>query len=105
MILPVSLIFEYLLILPNSIADAEIAAGVEHTAKDKLEKVDKKTSVEKTPNGDIIYNFATDPLLMTAPLKGENVTLTIDTAVQHVCEQELYKAISKFCTSRRRVFI
>ena len=85
--------------------DAEIAAGVEHTAKDKLEKVDKKTSVEKTPNGDIIYNFATDPLLMTAPLKGENVTLTIDTAVQHVCEQELYKAISKFKAFRGFVVV
>ena len=85
--------------------DAEIAAGVEHAAKDKLEKVDKKTSVEKTPNGDIIYNFATDPLLMTAPLKGENVTLTIDTAVQHVCEQELYKAISKFKAFRGFVVV
>ena len=85
--------------------DAEIAAGVEHTAKDKLERVDRKTSVEKTPNGDIIYNFATDPLLMTAPLKGENVTLTIDTAVQHVCEQELYKAIAKFKAFRGFVVV
>lgn len=84
--------------------DAEIAAGVEQSAKEKLERVDKK-SIEKTPNGDIIYNFATDPLLTTAPLKGENVTLTIDTAVQHVCEQELYKAIAKFKALRGVVIV
>ena len=85
--------------------DAEIAAGVEQSAKEKLERVDRKSSVEKTPNGDIIYNFATDPLLTTAPLKGESVTLTIDTAVQHVCEQELYKAISKFKALRGVVIV
>ncbi len=73
--------------------DADIASGVEETAKDKLEMVDKQPKVEKTPKGDIIYDFDTDPLATTRPVKGENVTLTIDTAIQHICEQELYKMI------------
>jgi len=85
--------------------DAEISAGVEYSAKDKLEKVDNKVAVEKTPKGDIIYNFGTDPLATIVPLKGEDVTLTIDTAVQHICEQELYKVISKFNAYRGAVIV
>ncbi len=74
-------------------ADADISSGIELIAKDKLERVDKKVNIEKTPSGDIIYDVMTDPAMTTAPLKGETVTLTIDSAIQHTCEAELSKMI------------
>ena len=43
--------------------------------------------VEKTPEGNVIYNFTTDPVAVIEPAKGEDVTLTIDTAIQHICEK------------------
>lgn len=76
--------------------DADQASGVEDTAKDKLESVDKALGVEITPKGKIIYNINTDPIAATKPIKGQDVTLTIDAAVQHVCEKALMKAIQKF---------
>ncbi len=85
--------------------DADIAAGVELTAKNKLELVENNVSLEKTPKGDIIYDFNTDPLATTRPVKGKDVTLTIDTAIQHVCEQELYKVIYKTKALRGTVIV
>ena len=63
--------------------DADIASGVELTAKDQLEHVEKNVQTERTPDGNIIYNFSTDPVATTSPLKGKSLTLTIDTAIQH----------------------
>lgn len=74
-------------------AEADVSSGIEYTCRDKLEKADKRVEFEKTPNGNIIYNLNTDPLATTTPASGENVTLTIDTAIQHVCETELNKAV------------
>lgn len=74
-------------------ADADVAAGIELTAKDKLEEVEQDVNFEKTPDGDIIYEVNTDPAATTAPLRGKSITLTIDSAIQHVCEVELNKAI------------
>lgn len=85
--------------------DADIAAGVELTAKNKLELVDNNVPLEKTPKGDIIYGFNTDPLATTRPVKGKDVTLTIDTAIQHICEQELYKVINKTKALRGTVIV
>jgi len=85
--------------------DADISSGVEQTAKDKLELVENNVQVEKTPKGDIIYDFGTDPLATTRPMKGKNITLTIDTAIQHVCEQELYKSINKTKALRGTVIV
>lgn len=85
--------------------DADIASGVELTAKDKLEYVESNRQLQKTPKGDIIYDFATDPLTTTAPMKGKNITLTIDTAIQHVCEQELYKSIYRTKALRGTVIV
>ena len=82
-----------------------ISAGVEYTAKDILERTPPVKSVEKTPTGNVIYNFSTDPLAIVEPPKGESVTLTIDTAIQHICERELYKAIDKFKASRGAVIV
>lgn len=75
--------------------DADIASGVELTAKSQLEHVEKNVQTERTPDGNVIYSFSTDPVATTKPLKGKSLTLTIDTAIQHICEQELYKMILK----------
>ena len=73
--------------------DADIAGGVEYTAKKELEYIGKKVNFESTPDGDVIYNFSTSPELITSPIQGKTVKLTIDTAIQHVCEEELFKMI------------
>lgn len=75
--------------------DADIASGVELTAKDQLEHVEKNVQTERTPDGNIIYSFSTDPVATSGPLKGTSLNLTIDTAIQHICERELYKVILK----------
>ena len=85
--------------------DADIASGVELTAKDQLEHVEKNVQTERTPDGNIIYNFSTDPVATTSPLKGKSLTLTIDTAIQHICEQELYRMILKRQARRGTVIV
>lgn len=85
--------------------DADIASGVELTAKDQLEHVEKNVQTERTPDGNIIYNFSTDPVATSAPLKGKSLTLTIDTAIQHICEQELNKVIMKKRALRGTVIV
>ena len=74
-------------------ADAEISNGVEYTAKDKLEHVQNPFSFKRTPDGNIIYDFTTDAVAATTKQKGEDVTLTINAAIQHVCEKELEKMV------------
>lgn len=85
--------------------EADIASGVEMTAKDQLEHVEKNVQTERTPDGNIIYSFSTDPVATTSPLKGKSLTLTIDTAIQHICEQELYKMIYKKSALRGTVIV
>ena len=85
--------------------DADVASGVELTAADKLESVEKGATYEMTPKGKVIYNITTDPVAATKPVKGKDVTLTIDAAVQHVCEKELMKAIQKFNAQRGAVIV
>ncbi|MBO7673009.1 penicillin-binding protein 2 [bacterium] len=74
-------------------ADADMANGVEYTAKDKLEHVENPFSFKRTPDGNIIYDFSTDAVAAASKQKGENVTLTINAAIQHVCEKELEKMV------------
>lgn len=85
--------------------DADTASGVELTAKSKLEKVEKNVEVQRTPRGDIIYDATTDPVLATTPQVGETVTLTIDSAIQHVCERELLNMINEKKASRGAVIV
>ena len=85
--------------------DADVASGVELTAGDKLENVGKTATFEMTPKGKVIYNISTDPVAATRPVKGKDVTLTIDAAVQHVCEKELMKSIQKFHAHRGAVIV
>ena len=74
--------------------DAGVSNGVELTAKDKLEHAVRAT-YEKTRDGKIIYRIPTDPVLPTKNPKGQDITLTIDAAIQHVCEKELQKMIQE----------
>ena len=85
--------------------DADVASGVELTAADKLASVTKTATFEMTPKGKVIYNISTDPVAATKPVRGKNVTLTIDAAVQHVCEKELMKSIQKFHAQRGAVIV
>ena len=85
--------------------DADVASGVEYTAKDKLESVSKGAEFEITPKGKVIYNISTDPVAATKPVKGNDVTLTIDAAVQHVCEKALMSAVQKFNAFRGAVIV
>lgn len=82
-----------------------ISAGVEYTARETLEKTPPQKSLEKTPAGNVIYNFSTDPLAAVEPVKGQDVYLTIDTAIQHICERELYKAIAKHHAKRGAIIV
>ncbi len=85
--------------------DADIASGVELTAKSQLEHVEKNVQTERTPDGNIIYSFSTDPVASVSPLKGKSLTLTIDTAIQHICEQELHKMVLKRQALRGAVIV
>ncbi len=76
-------------------ADADIAAGVEQIAKTHLEDADKSITYEKTGNDKVIYTLKTDPESLTAPIRGKTLQLTIDSAIQHICEKALYKGIQK----------
>ncbi|MBS4759892.1 MAG: penicillin-binding protein 2 [Clostridium sp.] len=85
--------------------DADVAAGIELTAKDKLEEVEQDVNFEKTPDGDIIYEVNTDPAATTSPLRGKSITLTIDSAIQHVCEVELNKVVKEKGAVRGTVIV
>ncbi len=85
--------------------DADVAAGIELTAKDKLEEVEQDVNFEKTPDGDIIYEVNTDPAATTSPLRGKSITLTIDSAIQHVCEVELDKIVKEKGAVRGTVIV
>ncbi len=86
-------------------AEADVAAGVELTMKKELEKVDKEIVVETTRGGNVIYDFGTDPEKITSPTVGHTVTLTIDSAIQHVCETELLKIIREKHALRGAVIV
>ncbi len=86
-------------------SDADVAGGIEYVAKDYLEYFDKNISYEKTPSGDIIYNFNTNPEDITAPIKGKTLSLTIDSAVQHICEKYLNKTVQKTKALRGAVIV
>ncbi len=85
--------------------DADTASGVELTAKNKLEDVGMDVKIQRTPKGDIIYEAGTDPVLASTPKIGKTVTLTIDSAIQHVCERELFKTIDEKKALRGAVIV
>ena len=85
--------------------DADIANGIEYTAKDKLEHIINTVQYQKTRDGKIIYDFTTDPVATTTNPKGENVTLTIDAAIQHICEKEIEKMVTEKRADRGTVIV
>lgn len=85
--------------------DADIAAGIEYVAKSHLEYYDRSTKYEKTRDGDIIYSFGTNPEDVSALPKGKTLQLTIDSAIQHICEKSLYKTIQKTRALRGAVIV
>ncbi len=86
-------------------SDADVSNGVELSAKDKLEHVVRAIGYQTTRDGKIIYKFSTDPVALTTTPKGLDVTLTIDAAIQHVCEKELFKTIREKNALRGAVIV
>lgn len=85
--------------------DADTASGVELTAKKELEDIGEDIKVQRTPRGDIIYDASTDPVLASTPKVGKTVQLTIDSAIQHVCERELLSMINEKKAARGSVIV
>ena len=82
-----------------------LAMGVEETANADLSYVEDRTSLEKTPSGDIIFGISTDPEKITKPAIGKTVKLTIDSAIQHICEVELTKMVTAKGASKGAVVV
>lgn len=85
--------------------DAGTSSGVEYTARKALEDVGEDVKIQRTPRGDIIYDAKTDPISAATPRVGKTVTLTIDSAIQHVCERELLNMITLKQASRGAVIV
>lgn len=85
--------------------DADIANGVEYTEKDKLEHIENTVKFQRTQKGKIIYDFTTDPIATATNPKGQDVTLTIDAAIQHICERELEKMVTEKQALRGTVLV
>ena len=82
-----------------------LAMGVEETANDELSYVEKAARLEKTPSGDVIFGISTDPEQITKPAIGKTVQLTIDSAIQHICEVELTKMVTSKHASKGAVIV
>lgn len=85
--------------------DADVYAGVERTGSRGLETLPNVKPIEYTGKGDVIYDINTDPVNVTSPLTGERLTLTIDSAIQHIAETELSKMIKKTSAERGTVIV
>lgn len=85
--------------------DADIANGIEYAAKDKLELVENSVKYQRTQKGKIIYDLSTDPVATAKNPKGKDVYLTIDAAIQHVCEKELEKMVQEKQALRGTVIV
>jgi len=85
--------------------DAKLSAGVEKTGQKNLEKTPEIKPAEYDGRGNIIYDFNTNPRIVTAPLKGSKLSLTIDSAIQHTAETELKKMIDQTRAEKGAVII
>lgn len=85
--------------------DADIANGVEYTAKDKLENIENSIQFQATRDGKIIYKLDTDAVATTQNPKGQDLTLTIDAAIQHICEKEIEKMVREKDALRGTVLV
>jgi len=76
-------------------SEANLSAGVEKTGQTNLETTPEMKPIEYDGRGNIIYDLSTNPQIVTTPLKGSKLCLTIDSMIQHTAETELAKMISK----------
>lgn len=84
--------------------DAKLAAGVEKTGSGFVENVKSKI-LQKDGHGRVIFDFGTDAAELAKPIKGKKLTLTIDSAIQHVAEKELGKMIEATDAQRGTVIV
>ena len=82
-----------------------LAMGVEKTADSELSYIENPPKLEKTPSGDVIFGISTDPEQITKPSVGNTVKLTIDSAIQHICEVELTKMVTSKNASKGAVIV
>ena len=86
-------------------SESEHSTGIENIASNKLQKTGKQASFQKTRFGDIIYEKELEPENTVKTPKGENITLTIDSAIQHICEVELEKTIKEKKAERGSIIV
>ena len=84
--------------------DANLAAGVEKTGSGFVENVKSKL-LQKDGHGRVIFDFNTNPEEISKPIKGQKLTLTIDSAIQHVAEKELNKMVEATDADRGTVIV
>ena len=75
--------------------DADIASGVELTAKDQLEHVEKNVQTERTPDGNIIYSFSTDPVATTTATTTSTTTNETSSSTPSIIDT-IKNAVSDF---------
>ena len=86
-------------------SEANLAAGVEKTGQLNLETKPIIKPIEYDGRGNIIYDLNTNPKIVTTPLKGSKLNLTIDSAIQHTAETELKKMIAQTRAEKGAVII
>ena len=84
--------------------DAKLAAGVEKTGG-KLVGNAKSKILEKDGHGRVIFDFDTKPEDVARPTMGQRLTLTIDSAIQHVAEKELNKMMEATDANKGTVIV
>lgn len=86
-------------------SDANLSAGVEKTGQSNLATTPSMKPIEYDGRGNVIYDFKTNPKIVTAIPKGSILNLTIDSAIQHTAETELKKMIIKTRADKGAVII
>ena len=81
------------------------SVGIENIANDKLTNVSNTTSVQRSPNGEMIFDFNTNVKDLTKKQRGEDIQLTLDTSVQYICEKALAKTIKEKNAERGSIIV
>ena len=84
---------------------SENAVGIESIANETLSDVENPMHYERTVNGEVIFDFDTDVKNLITKQRGKDVTLTINSAVQYICDRELEKVIKEKNTDRGAIII
>lgn len=79
--------------------------GIEAVANDKLTIINNPTHYQKTASGQVIFDFNTDITSLITTQRGEDVTLTIDSGVQYICDRELEKVIKEKNADRGAIIV